>query len=303
MAKTLHIQGHRGARGLRPENTLPSFEAAFDAGATSVETDILLNADGVPVIYHDAFLSEHCCRLVPGREAPPPASRPLVRHLSSTQWRAYIADRNPDRLRFPDQRPIVGPLSGAFTKSRRWRPFGLITLEDLFEFAEFYEKRRKRTPIHFDLEIKRFPFRPEVLDDPVLDAKGGRLEREVVRLVTDRGLVSRTTIRSFEHRSVAAVGKLEPRLTRAVLVAGTRPVDPVRIAKAARATVYCPDVNFLDQAQVQQVHDAGIEVWPWTVNFSSDWRTLMEWGVDGITTDYPDRLVADAKEQGAVPPP
>src|SRR5262245_31234160 len=60
--RAFDLQGHRGARGLRPENTLPSFEAAFDAGVSTVETDIHLTADGVAVIFHDDTLSERLCR-------------------------------------------------------------------------------------------------------------------------------------------------------------------------------------------------------------------------------------------------
>src|SRR5438132_2780235 len=93
------LQGHRGARGLRPENTLPSFEAAFDAGVTSIETDVCLTADGVPVLFHDAALSECLCRLLPGATGPEPARRPALCGLTLAQLRGYRADRNPDPSR------------------------------------------------------------------------------------------------------------------------------------------------------------------------------------------------------------
>src|SRR5256885_582976 len=66
--QAFELQGHRGARGLKPESTLPSFEAAIDAGASSVETDVHLSADGVPVLFHDASLSERLCRVASGQQ-------------------------------------------------------------------------------------------------------------------------------------------------------------------------------------------------------------------------------------------
>src|SRR6185437_3481876 len=93
---TFDLQGHRGARGLRPENTLPSFEAALDAEVTSIETDVHLTADNVPVLYHDHTLSERLCRLLPAGTGPAPARRPLLRRLTLAQLRGYRADLNPD---------------------------------------------------------------------------------------------------------------------------------------------------------------------------------------------------------------
>src|SRR3954463_7881973 len=89
----LEVQGHRGARGLRPENTLPSFEAALDAGANSLETDVHLTADGIPVLIHDPPL---------GPCFAPTAERRWVHRLTAAQLRDHAADRNPDPRRFPD---------------------------------------------------------------------------------------------------------------------------------------------------------------------------------------------------------
>src|SRR5690242_19279281 len=103
MPPPFDLQGHRGARGLKPENTLPAFEVAFDLGVTTVETDVHLTRDSVPVQFHDGTVSERLCRLVPGSAAPDPADCPLVSGLSLAQVRGYRADRNPNPLRFPRQ--------------------------------------------------------------------------------------------------------------------------------------------------------------------------------------------------------
>src|SRR5438309_11837088 len=87
MRRLFDLQGHRGARGLKPENTLPGFEIAIDIGVTSVETDIHLTSDGVPVLYHEAAISERLCRLLPKITGPDPFGRPPVRSLTLAQLR------------------------------------------------------------------------------------------------------------------------------------------------------------------------------------------------------------------------
>src|SRR5262249_57146180 len=76
------LQGHRGARGLRPENTLPAFETALDIGVHSIETDLHLTRDGVPILFHDAHISPRLCRLVSGSQAPDPAAQPPISGLT-----------------------------------------------------------------------------------------------------------------------------------------------------------------------------------------------------------------------------
>ena len=78
MAAVFDLQGHRGARGLKPENTLPSFEVALDLGVTSIETDIHLTRDAVPIVFHDDTIGERLCRVVPGSFAVDPAERPAL---------------------------------------------------------------------------------------------------------------------------------------------------------------------------------------------------------------------------------
>src|SRR5260221_14708737 len=107
----VEIQGHRGARGRKPENTLPSFEAALDGGATSIETDVHLTRDGVPVLTHDPFVSERLFRLAPGSALPPPSPHLLISALTLAELRGYCADRNPDAIRFPEQEATPTPLA------------------------------------------------------------------------------------------------------------------------------------------------------------------------------------------------
>jgi glycerophosphoryl diester phosphodiesterase len=304
MPALFDLQGHRGARGLKPENTLPSFEAAFDVGVTTVETDLHLTRDGVPILFHDAVVSDRLCRLLPGSASPDPRDRPLVSSLTLAEMRGYRADCNPDPARFPDQDAEATPVALRFARRHGIDPYTPPTLADLFAFAEAYAgelgesagksktQRERARQVHFDLELKRVPFRPQVIGDGFDGSGAGLLEQSVVQTARAAGMLARTVVRSFDHRSVLALRRLEPGLATAVLVAGTAPVSPDHLAQDAGAMTYCPSVEFLDESQVRQAHRAGLRVVPWTVNDPADWARLVEWGVDGITTDYPGRLAA-----------
>jgi glycerophosphoryl diester phosphodiesterase len=306
MSTLFHLQGHRGARGLKPENTLPSFEAAFDIGVSSIETDVHLTRDGVAILHHDAQVAEWRSGGVTSRASPVT----LLSHLALAELRAFRADRNPDPRRFPDQEASVTPLARLFAQQHGLDPYGIPTLAELLQFAADYaaelgeqagksqaQRQRMRTVL-FDLELKRVPFFPQTINDGYDGTRPGVLEERIIEAVRRAGVAARTTVRSFDHRCVRLLRQMEPGLTGAVLVADTAPVAPAELVERAEAQVYCPSYEFLDEAQVRQVQGAGVRVLPWTVNQPEHWQRLLDWGVDGITTDVPDRLAAFLRERG-----
>jgi glycerophosphoryl diester phosphodiesterase len=309
MQRNFDLQGHRGARGLRPENTLPSFEAAFDAGVTTVETDLHLTRDGVVVLSHDAVLTGRLCRAL-APNAVPLGERPAVRALTLEQVRLYAADRNPDPACFPDQSPDVTPLAQLFADDRGIHPFAVPTLADLFAFAAAYAgplgqqagktvaQRSRAARVRFDLELKRVPFHPEYIGDDYNGTRFALFERQVLEAVRAAGVAARTNVRSFDHRCVAQLVEQEPALTGAVVVDGTAPLRPAGLAWEAKASIYCPEYTFVDAEVVAEAHAGGVRVVPWTANDAGVWQRLLEMGVDGITTDYPDRLAAWLREWG-----
>jgi glycerophosphoryl diester phosphodiesterase len=288
MPERFNLQGHRGARGLQPENTLPSFEAALDVGVTSIETDLHLTRDGVPVLCHDPVIG-----LARG-----PKRR--VRDLTLTELRQHRVEPEPQR--FPDQCREATPLATWFAEQHEFEPYAPPTLADLLAFVRAYAEeagaeagktpaqRARAARLIFDLELKRVPFHPETIGDGFDGSFPGLLERSVVEVLQAGGLIGRTVVRSFDHRCVRILRRLEPGLTGAVLIAGTAPVEPAELACRADAQIYCPEAAFLDEVQVRQCKAAGVRVLPWTVNQPEDWQRLLDWGLDGITTDYPDRL-------------
>lgn len=298
------LQGHRGARGLRPENTLPSFEAALDACVTTVETDLHLTRDGAVVLCHDPAL------VLPGEGPTAPPRHVLIRSLSLEELRRFPLDRNPDSIRFPGQDPSPTPLARWLSHQRGFHPLAMPTLTDLFDFTAAYagppgreaskteEQRRRAGQLRFDLELKRVPFHPSYLDDGFTGERAGLLEERVLETVRAAGVVARTNVRSFDHRSVSLLCAREPGLTGAVLIAHTAAADPAALAYSVGAHLYCPSFDFVDPDLIRRAHAGGVRVVPWTVNDPEHWQRLLDWGVDGITTDFPDRLADFLRQRG-----
>jgi glycerophosphoryl diester phosphodiesterase len=293
-SRSIDLQGHRGARGLKPENTLPGFEVALDLGVSSIETDVHLTADGVPVLIHDPAL---------------PDGAPIA-GLTLTQLRGRRVNHNPDPQRFAQQDASVTPLAKLFAEHHEIDPYAPPAVTDLFAFTVAYAgalglqagksdpQRSRASEVRFDLELKRVPFHPEYIGDSFQASAAGRLETALLDTIRAAGMLDRVRVRSFDHRCVRLLRQIEPRLSAGVLISGTAPVDPAALVRQADATRYCPDHEFLDEVQVQQCHAAGLLVVPWTVNQEADWQRLLAWGVDGLTTDYPDRLAQWLRQRG-----
>ncbi len=268
----IEVQGHRGARGLAAENTLAGFESALDLGVSSIETDVHLTRDDVPILFHDERLG--------------PA---LVRSLTLAEVRLC-------RIEGSTHRPT--PAADRFADAH-----AIPTLAEFFAFVTAYAgalgeqtgkteaQRTAARRLVFDIELKRVPFRPETIGDGFDGTGPALLERVVVAALRQADLLERARVRSFDHRSVLAVKQLEPTLQTGILIDGTAPANIGMLLDAARAEVYCPDYRFVDADVVRQVHAAGKRIVPYTVNEPGDWQRLLAWGVDGITTDYPDRLL------------
>jgi glycerophosphoryl diester phosphodiesterase len=300
--RVFDLQGHRGARGLKPENTLPSFEAALDAGVDSIETDVHLALDESPVLCHEPQLHEAFCRAHSWDVFPRLQEHPLISTLTTLQLQAYSSEINVDLKQFPLQNASVTPVAALYAEKRRMHPFAIPLLSDLFAFVESYagemgecagkskKQRAKAETLQFDLELKRVPFYPQKIGDEFDGCTPALLERCVLKAVETAGVANRVRVRSFDHRCVLAFRAAAPSIRAGVLTRETAPVAPEDMVRAAGADTYCPDYRFLDESLVRRLHDAGIGVFPYTVNDPNDWSKLLSWDVDGITTDYPDRL-------------
>jgi glycerophosphoryl diester phosphodiesterase len=300
------VQGHRGARGLRPENTLAGFELAFDLGVTSIETDVHLTRDGVPILIHEPRITGRLCSRRDGGVVP----ELRISGLSLADLRAYRADRNPLPERFCEQIAAAGPLSVLFAANHGLDPWTIPMLADLLAFAAAYagdlgeqagkhlRQRERAAHVIFDVELKRLPFEPANIGDHFDGSAPALLERRVLEEFERAGVVDRVRVRSFDHRSVGGIRQLQPQLPTALLLGAIAAMRPADLLAEADAQMFCPYYCFVDRAIVQQVHDAGKRIVPWTANEPEVWERLVALDVDGITTDYPGRLIEWLGQRG-----
>lgn len=284
------LEGHRGARGLKPENTLP----AFDLGVTTLELDLHFTADEIVVIWHDEWITPDKCSLDTHDADPPPdPDDPSVdqddlriSHLTLSELKQYRCDRNPDPGRFPEQEKSGTALAG--------ENYRLLTLAELFDFVDLYSasdeksaaQRESASQVHFNIETKRKPDDPDAIGDDFDGVNPGAFEIAIVDLVEARELVDRTIVQSFDHRSLWATRMLNEELRLAALTSRGTP-DPALYASNG-ATIWAPRYQDVTPARLQAAHHAGLLVIPWTVNDLDDGQQLIEMGVDGLITDRPD---------------
>ena len=294
----LDLQGHRGARGLLPENTLPAFERALELGMTTLELDCGVTRDGVVVVAHDRTLSPAFTRDAQGNwlEGAPPA----IRDLTQAQLARYDVGRlKPGTAyakRFPGQQPLDGTR--------------IPTLAEVFELAA----KRGAHGVRFNIETKLSPLAPDETAPPDVFVAA------LLAAIRKAGMESRVTIQSFDWRTLAIVQKVAPSIPTVYITAestsprniptGASPSPWTaghqlaayggslpRMVKAAGGAVWSPYHGDLTQERLREAHALGLKVVVWTVNAEADMQRIIAWGVDGIISDYPDRLAKAARSR------
>lgn len=294
-AQSVDVQGHRGARGLVPENTLAGFEHAVRLGVTTLELDLGLTRDGVLVVHHDRRLQPDHTRDASGRWLQPPT--PTLRALSLAELQAHDVGRarpgSATARTFPEQQPRDGER--------------VPTLQALFDRVQALGAGQ----VHFNLEIKVSPLAPDETAPPEAMADA------LLALLRQRGLLARATVQSFDWRVLAHLRRTEPSLRLSALsmaaLGGTVPDDGAwtaglrlaehggsvpRMVKALGAQVWSPRFDTLSPTIVQEAHALGLKVVPWTVNAPADIERMLELGVDGIISDHPERVLAALSRRG-----
>jgi glycerophosphoryl diester phosphodiesterase len=291
------LQGHRGARALRPENTLPAFACALEAGITTLELDCAITADGVVVVSHDSVLNPDITRGPEGLWISGPPVR--INTLSYDALRVYDVGRirpgTPYAARFPAQTAIDG------TRIPR--------LMDVFALA----RDMREDDVRFNIETKVTPLAPTLTCDPAsfVDA--------IATVAAIAGVTDRVTIQSFDWRSIARVKTHHPRLQASCLTSESGGLDNVlraasaspwtdplhvaafdgslpRMVAAAGARIWSPEWTAVDRESIDEAHALGLEVVVWTVDGPDDIRRFIGWGVDGIISDDPVVLLRTARQ-------
>ncbi len=290
------VQGHRGARGLLPENTLAGFEYAIAVGVTTLELDTGISKDGVVMVSHDPMINPNLCLDLQGRRLPPDACH-WLKDLTVEEIQSFDCGcLNPDSERFSSWRAVPGS--------------HIPTLQQVIDLAE-----RRHSGIRYNIESKVNPLQPDKTASPRVFAE------KLVELIRYNGLLARATVQSFDWEVLRWCKQLEPTIQTSALVFHSEGASTIvgfpdyspylagfdlsqfagDMVKLVQATgfvdVYSPNFETLlpESASflrsVPAFQSVGFPVIPWTVNQAAMMHRLIHLGVDGLITDFPNQLI------------
>jgi glycerophosphoryl diester phosphodiesterase len=305
-AMAFDLQGHRGARGLEPENTLAAFRTALAIGVTTLELDLAMTKDGVLVISHDRRLNPDHTRGPDGKFLD--AVGPAIHSLTLAEVKRYDVGRlkpgTAYAAAFPEQRGMDGVRIPALT--------------ELFDLVH----REGAEHVRFNIETKLTPTSGNETPDPET------FTAAFVAAVREAGLNARVSLQSFDWRTLVVAHRVAPEIERICLTMDGGTGDTLqrgregpspwtagfdiddfggstpRLVAAAGCPVWSPLFRDLTPQALAESKSLALKVIPWTVNERAEMARLIALGVDGLITDYPDRLRAVMAERDMpLPPP
>lgn len=265
----MDVQGHRGARGHLPENTLPAFRLALEMGVTTLELDTGVTKDGIVVVHHDRRLNPDVARL-DGKWVAAPG--PTIYSLTYAELQRYDVGRlrpgSDYARRFAQQQPRDGTR--------------IPKLSELFDLAKSH-----RT-IRFNIEPK--------MDASALEETPSAVEfaRALIAEVRKASVADRTTVQAFHWPVLKVVEREAPEMPTVYCTEGAQS-DPERV-RAAGGKIWSPDFETLTSEKLAAARKQEMRITVWTVNEPADIKRVLAMGVDGIASDYPDRVLNQLKE-------
>ena len=301
--RSIDIQGHRGARGLLPENSLPAFARALSIGVTALELDCAITRDGVVVVSHDSTLNPEITRDESGRWIT--RTDLAISQFTFNELQRFDVGRidpaSDYAARFAHQQPVDNAR--------------MPKLEAVFALAH----KAGNDTVRFNIETKISPLHPERTVTPEAFAMA------LIKVIQGHGVQHRALVQSFDWRTLAVVQREAPEIKTVYLSAQQPFMDNIlaqeasspwtaglhvsrfggsipRMVRSAGGALWSPCSNDIDAAAVREAQALGLKVVVWTVNTESDMRRMIKLGVDGIISDYPDVLRRVAGERGYVLP-
>ncbi len=276
--RKIELHGHRGARGLMPENTIPAFQKAIDLGMNFLELDVVLTKDKEIIVHHDTEINPKICTHKDGK--------PLKKDPISAWTLSQIKELDCGsikNIRFPEQQIIENT--------------SIPTLKEVITFAKNYEKNNPgKTKIKLNIEMKF----PDIHSKSDIEEFVGLLGK----LLDNEKIIDDTVIQSFEINAIKELKKRNPKITTSALFAPTK-IELIQLryffgegvrdtiiqkAKEADASYISPYYPYITEDFVNLAHTSGLKVLPWTVNTKEEMIRLYNCGVDGIISDYPNLL-------------
>jgi glycerophosphoryl diester phosphodiesterase len=272
---TFDVEGHRGCRGLMPENTIPAFLKALDLGVTTLEMDVVISKDRQVVVSHEPYFNAAFSIKPDGTPVDKKEQKDLVLYqMDYTDIKQYDTGSNGNPA-YPEQQ-----------KLKTYKPL----LVDVIAQVEAYRKAKNLAAFSYNIELKSEPSEyNKSQPEPVLFC-------DLVQAITKQIPSDRLVIQSFDFAVLKQWKQQEdsgkyPKVRLSALVENLRSPEKNLEELSFKPDIYSPYFKLLSQDKINRLHEKNIKVIPWTVNQRDDMVRLKAWGVDGLITDYPDRAV------------
>lgn len=271
LVDNIDIQGHRGCRGLMPENTIPGFIRALESGVTTLEMDVAIAADHSVVVSHDPFFHYY---ISTGPDRIEINEKNMLTHnifkMDYPTIASYDVGLKP-HPKFPLQRriPAIKP-----------------KLSMVFDTVEAYLKANNLPTVQYSIELKRNP-----KYDNQFHPDGETFVNDVLRVLAKYDLDERIILQCFDIETLQIIHRKKPNIKLAYLIASSTDfVDNIdRLGFVP--DIYSPAHKLVDTKLVQYCNDQGMKLIPWTINEVSDLERMMLLGVHGVISDFPDRAI------------
>jgi glycerophosphoryl diester phosphodiesterase len=266
----LDVEGHRGGMGLMPENTIASMLNGVKTGVKTLELDLNITSDGKVVVSHDQWMSSAIMLKPDGSEITPAEEKSMALYkMTYDSIRRFDAGTKPN-VRFPKQ-----------ARLKTYKPL----LSDLIDSVEAYVKKNKLKPVYYNIETKSTP-----AGDGIYNPAPDVFVKLMMDVINSKHINKRVIIQSFDVRTLQVLHKTDPKMKLSYLV-GKISVDEDLKKLGFTPDIYSPYYTFVNGDIVKKVHDDKMLILPWTVDEEKDMKSLADLGVDGIISNYPDKLV------------
>lgn len=262
-------EGHRGARGLYPENTIKGMLKTIDLGVTTLEMDLSITKDKQVVLSHDPYLNPKFVLNPDGTELKD--NKTLIYSLNYEELRQYDAGSKP-HVDFPQQENV-----------KEYKPL----LSDLIDAVEAHTRETAKAPMFYNIETKS-----KANTDNVNHPEPQEFVDLVMAVVNEKGIADRVVIQSFDFRTLQVVKRDYPHMKTSLLTSDKKKTVAENVAELGFVPfIYSPNFSLVDEALVAACHAQGMKIIPWTANTEEEIARLRGLGVDGIISDYPNLLV------------
>ena len=262
-------QGHRGCRGLMPENTIPAMLNAIGMGVTTLEMDIVFTKDGKAILSHEPFFNHEITTKPDGTFIDEKDEKRFnIYQMNYEEVQRYDVGMKP-HPRFPTQQ-----------KMKATKPL----LAEVFEAVKKDMMTRRRPFPYYNIETKTTP-----ATDDLYHPKPAEFVEGLMKVIKDYQMEENVTIQSFDLRTLQYLHQHYPSIKTAMLVEGfdKRSLGVQLTALGFTPTIYSPAFELVNESLLKKCHQQNIKVIPWTVNDKKEIDRLKSLGVDGIITDYP----------------